>query len=254
MKQLFSRFKSINRLEKARLKWLEQVQGKEGAGIEALPTEINAISAVSWPEKSKNFAELEFLLLDFETTGLSPETDNILSIGYVELKGGTLDLNTSHETYIKDSSGINALTAVINQITPEMLKQGQSLDEAMSALFERMKGKVVVVHGLSVERGFIDQYMQDKFGISFPPTLWLDTLQIEKSMAVNMHNKRDGDYRLSSIRERYGLPEYPCHGALIDAVATGELFLVMMKKMFGTETPQLHQIYDAVHYEMTVSG
>ncbi|MGF1703564.1 3'-5' exonuclease [Photobacterium makurazakiensis] len=246
MKSLFSMFKPLNRLEKARLKW----QGLQDIG--ELPQVIERLGITCWQENDFSLNEIDFLVLDFETTGLSPKNDQILSIGYVELSDGALDLETCHETYIKDSSGINATTAIINHITPEMLQQGQTLDCAMTALFERMQGKVVLVHGLTVEKCFIEHYVQSRYGVTFPPILWLDTLLLEKSMAINMHNK-EGDYRLSSIRERYGLPSYPCHGALIDAVATGELFLAMVKKMFGTEELKLNKIYDANHFEMTVN-
>ncbi|MGF1681427.1 exonuclease domain-containing protein [Photobacterium minamisatsumaniensis] len=248
MKSMFSMFKPLNRLEKARVKWLGQQRVGE------LPPVIESLANTRWVDNDLSLNDVDFLVLDFETTGLSPNNDQILSIGYVELSLGALSLETSHETYIKDSSGINATTAIINHITPEMLKQGQSLDTAMEALFERMQGKVVLVHGLTVEKFFIENYVKTRYGITFPPVLWLDTLLLEKSMAIYMHNKEEVDYRLSSIRERYGLPQYPCHGALIDAVATGELFLAMVKKMFGTEEPKLSQVYDVKHFDLTLSS
>lgn len=245
MKRLFSHFKPLNRLERLRRKWREE---------NPQPSVLSALTDCSLSLEDQRISELNFLVLDFETTGLSPEKDQILSIGYVEINGGVLDLETSHETYIKDSCGIKAETAIINHITPEMLKVGETLDCAMTALFERMKGRVVVVHGLTVEKSFINHYIQSRYGLMPPPLLLLDTLIIEKSLAVNINNQKGGDYRLSSIRQRHGLPEYPCHGALIDAVATGELLLALMKKMFGTGAPTLGQIYDSCHYEMMVNS
>ena len=50
-------------------------------------------------------------------------------------------------------------------------------------------------------------------------------------------NQKSADFRLASIRKRHGLPEYPAHGALIDAVATGELYLALLKKRFAGGTP-----------------
>ena len=41
------------------------------------------------------------------------------------------------------------------------------------------------------------------------------------------------DLRLSEIRQKKGLPPYLAHNAFADAVATGELFLVLVKEIFS---------------------
>ncbi|MGF1735620.1 exonuclease domain-containing protein [Photobacterium satsumensis] len=247
MKRMLSYFKPLNRLARAKAKWRDAHSSHPSLERLAL------LHSTELPAPDASLFELDILCLDFETTGLNPDTDQILSIGYVELQKGMLNLSSCEETYIKDSSGINAQSAIINQITPEMLTSGQALDEAIAALFAKMSGKIVLVHGLTVEKSFLEHYMQNRFGITMPPLLWIDTLLIEKMLVTNRHMREEGDYRLSSIRQRYGLPEYPSHGALIDAVATGELLLALMTKCFGQASPRLEEVYDMHHYELTVS-
>ncbi|MBY5946776.1 exonuclease domain-containing protein [Photobacterium rosenbergii] len=247
MKRLLSYFKPLNRLARAQAKW----QANYGA-IDSAQQVVNLLG-VELPAPDTPLLEQDIISLDFETTGLNPDKDQILSIGYVEMQNGMLNLSSCEETFIKDSSGINAQSAIINQITPEMLKSGVGLDEAMDALFAKMAGKIVLVHGLTVEKSFLEHYLQQRFGIPLPPLLWLDTLLIEKMLVTNRHIREEGDYRLSSIRQRYGLPEYPSHGALIDAVATGELLLALLNKCFGRVTPRLDEVYDMHHYDLTTS-
>jgi DNA polymerase-3 subunit epsilon len=43
--------------------------------------------------------------------------------------------------------------------------------------------------------------------------------------------------RLADSRTRYGLPHYAGHNALIDAIATAELFQAQVQHHFGTDTP-----------------
>ncbi|AJR06668.1 3'-5' exonuclease [Photobacterium gaetbulicola] len=247
MKRVLSYFKPLNRLSRGQAKWRDTYATRASA------ERVVNLLGPGLPAPDSTLLDLDILCLDFETTGLNPGKDQILSIGYVEMQKGMLNLSSSEETFIKDSCGINAHTAIINQITPEMLTSGQALDEAMEALFERMAGKVVLVHGLSVEKSFLEHYVQQRVGIPLPPLLWLDTLLIEKMLVTNRHMREEGDYRLSSIRQRYGLPEYPSHGALIDAVATGELLLALMTKCFGHSSPRLEEVYDLHHYELTMS-
>ncbi|MGR5140123.1 exonuclease domain-containing protein [Photobacterium sp. DNB23_23_1] len=247
MKRMLSYFKPLNRLARAQTKWRDAYasQASDGPVIQLLEGSL--------PTPDTSMLDLDILCLDFETTGLNPDKDQILSIGYVEMQKGMLNLSSCEETYIKDSSGINAQSAIINQITPEMLTTGLALDEAMETLFAKMAGKIVLVHGLTVEKSFIEHYLQNRFDMAMPPILWLDTLLIEKMLVTNRHMREEGDYRLSSIRLRYGLPEYPSHGALIDAVATGELLLALMTKCFGPSKPRLEEVYDMHHYELTTN-
>ena len=247
MKRMLSYFKPLNRLARAQAKWRVNY-----ASLDSAESVVNLLAS-ELPAPDTSLLERDIISLDFETTGLNPDKDQILSIGYVEMQKGMLNLSSCEETFIKDSSGINAQSAIINQITPEMLKSGVGLDEAMDALFAKMAGKVVLVHGLTVEKSFLEHYLQQRFGIPLPPLLWLDTLLIEKMLVTNRHMREEGDYRLSSIRQRYGLPEYPSHGALIDAVATGELLLALLNKCFGRTTPRLDEVYDMHHYELTTS-
>ena len=247
MKRMLSYFKPLNRLARAQAKWRVNY-----ASLDSAEPVVNLLAS-ELPAPDTSLLERDIISLDFETTGLNPDKDQILSIGYVEMQKGMLNLSSCEETFIKDSSGINAQSAIINQITPEMLKSGVGLDEAMDALFAKMAGKVVLVHGLTVEKSFLEHYLQQRFGIPLPPLLWLDTLLIEKMLVTNRHMREEGDYRLSSIRQRYGLPEYPSHGALIDAVATGELLLALLNKCFGRTTPRLDEVYDMHHYELTTS-
>ncbi|MGR5063249.1 3'-5' exonuclease [Photobacterium sp. DNB22_13_2] len=247
MKRMLSYFKPLNRLSRAQVKW------RDAHSSQASGEQVFQLQEGNLPEPDTALFDLDILCLDFETTGLNPDKDQILSIGYVEMQKGMLNLGSCEETFIKDSSGINAQSAIINQITPEMLISGQALDEAMEALFAKMAGKIVLVHGLTVEKSFIEHYLQKRFDMAMPPLLWLDTLLIEKMLVTNRHVREEGDYRLSSIRQRYGLPEYPSHGALIDAVATGELLLAVMIKCFGQSKPRLEEVYDMHHYELTIN-
>ena len=175
MKRMLSYFKPLNRLARAQAKWRANYASIDSGLIDSAPQVISLLGS-ELPAPETPLLERDIISLDFETTGLNPDKDQILSIGYVEMQNGMLNLSSCEETFIKDSSGINAQSAIINQITPEMLKTGVGLDEAMDALFAKMAGKIVLVHGLTVEKSFLEHYLQQRFGIPLPPLLWLDTL------------------------------------------------------------------------------
>ncbi|GAL25248.1 DNA polymerase III epsilon subunit [Vibrio variabilis] len=62
-------------------------------------------------------------------------------------------------------------------------------------------------------------------------------------MAVAVNKEADIDVRLSETRERYGLPEYNGHEALIDAIATAELFLAQSNRLYNKGHPSIGKLY-----------
>lgn len=206
-------------IESQRLKW---------RNIPGLSPALQQLVATQLPDFNADVFSIPWLAFDFETSGLDANQDRILSIGSVKVQNGQILLASAHHQYISSDSQVNAHSAVIHHITPEMLSDGEAIDEAMEMLFLRLAGHVAVVHGKMVERAFINAWLRTRYDTEDLPILWIDTLELERRYQQarrQMHN----DLRLSSIRREYQLPDYPAHHALCDAVATAELLLVQLQ-------------------------
>lgn len=239
MLKLFNYFQPLARLEQQRQRLLATSPALPGS----LPEPLLTLLRDPLPAADTRISELDYLVLDLETSGLDPERDHILSLGYLELSQGTLCLQSAETTYVQAHDKVKAETAVINHIVPQMLIDAHALDDAMLKLFARMQGKVLLVHGSNVERRFIQRYLQQRYQLTDLPLIWFDTLLMEKSLFSNRQLQQQGDYRLAAVRSRHNLPAYPGHGALVDALATGELFIALCKKLFGPDQPTLAQFY-----------
>lgn len=194
-------------------------------------------------EKTTVMESLSFLVLDIETTGLDADRDQILSIGWVEVTNLLVDLSTCKHFYIRGATGINSESAVINHITPEQLESGISLDEAFSMLLQDMQGKIMVAHGCMIERAFLERFVRDKYALPSLPIIWVDTLSLEKNFAHFRGAEASADFRLSSVREQYGLPEYATHDALTDAVSSAELLLAQAERYFAQDARLFYSFY-----------
>lgn len=232
MYSIFNYFHSLSALKRARAHYLKKHQ---------VPDNIKALLDAPLPELDADLYLLDYVALDFETTGFDPTQDNLLSVGYLPIRKQCLIVNQAVETFVKSSEKIKAQTAVINHITPEMLATGRDLQTVMDGLFTAMTGQVLIAHGSMIEKSFIDHYVAEHLKLPPLPLLWLDTLTIEKSLSMHQGNN-DADFRLASVRERHGLPEYAAHGALIDALATGELYLALLKKRFAGSKAKLKHL------------
>lgn len=230
MKRLFRRVRPLQRLEHERQQLVASAQ---------LSEPLLSLLSQPLPDGKAALESLSFLVIDLETTGLDPEKDQILSVGSVVIDGLRLKLQSASHHYICNHQQVREETAIINHILPEALEQGLPFQQVMDQLFEQMQGRIVIVHGCCVEQKFIGHYLAQYHGIPSFPIIWLDTLRLERSLKVNSFDQSQLGFSLAACRERRGLPDYPAHGALVDAVATGELFLLLIKAIFGQEPMHL---------------
>lgn len=222
MKKLFNYFHPLEQIKRKRKKYLANVR---------LPKPLFHLVNDPCPELTDLAKDSEYIVLDLETTGLDSEVDLILSMGWVHINNGYIDLASAQHIYLNNDSQIKPETAVINHITPQMLSEGLSIHDAMMTFFESARGKILVAHGCVVEVNFINKYLLKSYGLHDLPLLWLDTLCIEKQMEKAISNHEEVILTLAGTRERYGLPEYNNHNALADAVSTAELLLAQAKRL-----------------------
>jgi DNA polymerase-3 subunit epsilon len=222
---------------------LERIQRKRSgfSPTSDIPDVIKQVIAQPCPQITDFAKDLDFIVLDLETTGFDSVKDIILSIGWVDIYKGCVDLSTSVHLYLNNDLHVNPETAVINHITPEMLSNGVSINEAMNQFFESAKGKIIVAHGCVMEKNFIEHYLYKTYGLDEIPLVWVDTLSIEKKLGNAVAKQSDLDLTLSGTRERYKLPQYNGHNALADAISTAELLLVQEKRIKHSVT--IGQLY-----------
>ncbi|NCB59293.1 MAG: 3'-5' exonuclease [Gammaproteobacteria bacterium] len=226
------RFHPLTRLDKTRREYLIRKE---------LPSFIRSLLANAYPKIDQQLDTLDVLSIDFETTGMDASRDHILSMGYVTITSGVIQLNTATHHYLNGNTSVSPDTAVINHIVPEMLTTGISPEAAFNALFHAMHNKILLAHGSIMEKRFTEQYLLKTFGLKGLPLLWIDTLSLEQYRTNSRNPVRD--YRLSSIRKRYQLPDYNAHNALTDAISTAELYLAQLKSIFGNEPATLGHLY-----------
>jgi DNA polymerase-3 subunit epsilon len=181
--------------------------------------------ATPFPAPSSDIREVEFLAIDLETTGLDPKRDDILSVGYLVMKGNRIDLGSARHRLVRTARAIPEASAIIHQITDDQAAQGGLLDDVLAELLETMAGKVMIAHHAQVETSFLSDACQRVYGVGLTVPV-VDTQALAKRTFERRHIAFKGsDLRLHALGERYHLPRYGAHNALSDALAAAELFL-----------------------------
>lgn len=227
---LFSRFTPIEIHRRRCLKF---------ANSKNCPDYLKAFYQRELPNANSFIDKCHFTSIDFETTGIDPNKDYVLSIGGICLRKGAIDFTTSFHYYVNNSKFIKKDSAVINHITPEQLEQGKEPVTAMIELLDKISGGLVLMHCMYIETNFIKSTLglRKKDPLPF---ISLDTMAIERQLH---HDASVEDVRLSAIRERRGFPAYEAHNALVDSLAAAEVFLAQEKDVFKNKRPYLLPLY-----------
>jgi DNA polymerase-3 subunit epsilon len=208
-------------------RWLALKRWK--AGHQSADERYKAFLKASPPAPGTRFEEAELVCLDIETTGLDPATVDMLSIGWVLIRGGRVDLSTAESHVVKPAGGIGNSPS-IHGLTDSVVDKGISPGEAIERVIEVLAGRVLVVHHAGLDKRLLDRFCRKQFGDKLLVPV-IDTLALENRHKSRHHHLEDTrSLRLPDLREHYNLPWYRGHDCLGDAISTAELLIAMVAK------------------------
>ncbi|MBQ0797627.1 3'-5' exonuclease [Zhongshania sp.] len=184
-----------------------------------------------WQSSNKvrlgQYHENRYLAVDLETTALNPDEGEVVSIAWVPLENGQIDMGQAGHFLLSTNDSVGH-SATFHHIRDCDLGEALSVSEVMPLFFEALKGRVLIFHCAAMDMAFLDQWCVRLHGARLLMP-FVDTLTVErKRLDSRQPIIRSGELRLGQCRKRYNLPEYPPHNAMSDALATAELFLAMM--------------------------
>ena len=189
-----------------------------------------------------SFENATFVVLDFETTGLDPQVDEIIEIGAVKIQDG--QIVDEYHTLIKPSREISRRSSEITGITQEMLENKRSIEEVLPEFLGFLENSIIVAHNANFDYRFLRLWIKKVMGLDWERP-YIDTLALAKSL-LKMRS-----YSLDSVVEKLGLGPFRHHRALDDARVTAQVFLrfvEMMKKIGITKLSEIENLKDTIDY------
>jgi DNA polymerase III subunit epsilon len=219
----------------------------------APPGALRDYLSVPFPPGRSDCRSARFTALDLETTGLDPDSDEIVSVGWVCLTGTRIDLSTAGHLLVQPTREMPETSAILHRITDDMARHGLPLRTALARVLGVLAGSVLVAHNAAFELQFLTAACASVFGGRFLIPA-VDTLELagramrwrdagwESGAGAALRVSRGGaSLRLDALRRSYNLPRYPAHDALSDALAVAELFLAQLARS-GTKGVPLRKV------------
>jgi DNA polymerase-3 subunit epsilon len=169
----------------------------------------------------RSLADLTYTVFDTETTGLNPETDEIMSMSAVRIFNNRLLRQEIFDQLVDPRRRITAITTEITGISQDMLAGQPTIEQVLPSFYKFTEGTVLIAHNAAFDMRML-QLKETQTGVRFANPV-LDTLLLS---AVTHANSKD--HSLEAIAQRLGVNIFGRHTSLGDAMVTGEIFLKLI--------------------------
>lgn len=164
----------------------------------------------------------DFIIIDIETTGLSPANGNeITEIAAIHVSGHTMEVLDTFTTLVKTKLPVPYFITKLTGIDDRMLRNhGIDLNDALGLLADFCGSKVCYAHNANFDKGFLRFYYIYQ-NVAFKPTDWVDTISIFRKAFPGRKT-----YKLEALIQEFSLAQKEDHRALSDALHTLSLLKI----------------------------
>jgi DNA polymerase III subunit epsilon len=179
------------------------------------------------PPPSTPWREAIFSVIDLETTGLDPTSDEIISYATVTVAEGRVSLADARYQLIRPRQMPGGETIRIHGLLESDLVDAPPLSDALDGLLEAITGRALVAHVAAVEKGFLSVALASR-GLELRNPI-VDTAAL--ALALSRQRGQLPPMRepvgLSELARALGLPVHRPHHAEGDALTTAQVFLAL---------------------------
>ena len=177
--------------------------------------------------------EAKLAVSDFETTGLSPESDRVLEIGVACFDNGRF--SGLQNWLVNPGMPVPEEARAVHNIGDEELADAPLFDQVVAEVQARVAGHLPVAYNAPFDRGFLHAELarMGYRGAAAPAfdseVVWIDPLVWVRELMRDERSKRLGD-----ICAVLGITLDNAHRAASDAEATGHVLLALAERVPGT--------------------
>jgi DNA polymerase-3 subunit epsilon len=174
---------------------------------------------------------VEFVVVDLETTGWSPDAAAITEIGAVRMRGGRrvgeFVRQGEFASLVNPGMPMPPRIADLTGITDWMLAAAPRLGAVLPGLLDFAQGCVLVAHNAPFDLGFLVAGCGD-CGLAWPGFTVLDTVMLARYV---MDPDEVPDCKLGTLAGFFGAQTAPNHRALSDARATADVLSWLIRRL-----------------------
>jgi DNA polymerase III subunit epsilon len=189
-------------------------QGLGRQGLDGLELSDLGLRLVGLGLGERALADTDFVVVDLETTGWTPDEARITEIGAVRFTGG--QVTGEFSTLINPGQPIPPDIAELTGISDAMVARAPGIAAVLPGFLAFAGSSVLTAHNAPFDLSFLIAACGD-CGLRWPGFSVLDTVTLARQV---LGETEVPDCKLSTLARYFGAPTPPCHRALADARAT----------------------------------
>lgn len=170
-----------------------------------------------------------FVVFDIETTGFSPDENNIIEIGAVKISNG--EIVDRFSTFVNPKEPIPYRIEKLTSINDSMVMDAPFINDALTQFRNFSEGAIYVAHNAEFDMSFI-KAKEEAAGI-YREYSYVDTLKLSRLMVPEISK-----FKLDNLCKFFKVSLENHHRAVDDAGATAEIYIKLMERVRdgGVET------------------
>ncbi len=176
-------------------------------------------SLSAWRSTQMLLSELEFVVLDTETTGLRPGSDRVIEIAGIRLRGG--EVLDSFQSLVNPQRRLPPFIVQFTGITQQMLAAAPTAENILPDFLRFIEGAILVGHNIGFDIGFLSHEAQ-LLGCAFPID-GLDTIPLARRFLPGLRR-----FKLDAVADYLKIPAMHRHRAMGDARVTAAVFIKLL--------------------------
>jgi DNA polymerase-3 subunit epsilon len=174
------------------------------------------------------FGRIDFVIVDVETTGWTPEEAAITEIGAVRVSGGQICGQFS--CLINPGAAIPDSVAALTGIDDALVSAAPPLATVLPMFLAFARGCVLTAHNAPFDLGFLTAACR-ACGLPWPAFEVLDTVELARRV---LGEGEVPDCKLATLASFFGARTAPRHRALPDALATADVLTALLRRFAAT--------------------
>lgn len=166
----------------------------------------------------------ERVVIDCETTGLDPATDELLSVAALPVRGDRILTSRALRLTVRPEGRISEEAIHIHQLRHRDVAEGLSPREAMDRLLHFVGTRPLVGYYLEFDVAMIEKYVRPWLGIRLPNRR-LEVSAIYHDKRIGLIPQKPVDLRLNTILDELRIPRLGEHDAYNDALMTAMAYV-----------------------------
>ena len=181
----------------------------------------NAVGSSSLGGADLLVEEAAYVVVDLETTGLSPGRSRICEIGAVRIE--RLEQTGAFQTLVRPGERLPTAVAALTGLADAELRRAPAPAPAVRRFLGFAGDAVLVAHNARFDLAFLDREVERLSGLRLAGPV-VDTVWLARRLLAG----RTSRCSLAALSQFFGTATRPCHRALPDAEATGEILLALI--------------------------